>query len=107
MEVDGGAVTTLNANNYGGGFTEHLGAAGGAVGGGAAIGGAVNTSTLTAEDIHLYNRYRHFSGQEDIMGMGTMTGQGHFFSQYRAGVFDGMALSDQFLGEYYSSVSIF
>ncbi|GAA6234747.1 desmoglein-2-like [Lates japonicus] len=105
VEVDGGAVTTTNAKSYGGGFTQLVGAAGGAVGGGAAIGGAINTSTLTAEDIHLYNRYRHFSGQEDIMGTGTMMGQEHFFSQYRAGVFDGMALSDQFLGEYYSSKS--
>ncbi|KAK2822451.1 hypothetical protein Q5P01_022516 [Channa striata] len=76
----------------------------GAAGGGATLG-AVNTSTLTAENMHMYNQYGHFGGQEDIdfMGTGMMTGQEHLFSQSTGGVFDGMAISDHFLEEYYSS----
>lgn len=74
---------------------------------GAASGGALNTSTMTAENMHMYSRYKHFGGQEiDLMGTG-IAGQEHLFSQYRAAVFDGMALSDQFLWEYYSNVSTF
>lgn len=78
----------------------------GAAGGGAGLG-AVNTSNLTTENMQ-YNQYRHFGGQDemDYTGTGMLGGQEHLFSRYRAGAFDGMALSDQFLEEYYLSVSI-
>nr|XP_046264008.1 desmoglein-2-like [Scatophagus argus] len=109
VEVDGGTLHTKNINNYEGkaylgGLAEVGGAATGA---GAASAGAVNTSTLVAENMHLYNQYNHSGGQMemDYAGGGMMTGQEHLFSQYSAGVFDGMALSHQFLGEYYASKS--
>ena len=109
-EVDGGTLKTKNINTYGGkGYLGGLAEVGGAAGGGAALG-AMNASTLTAENMHMYNQYNHSSGQMDMDyagGGGMMTGQEHLYSRYRAGagLFDGMALSDDFLGEYYSSVS--
>ncbi|KAM6919718.1 desmoglein-2-like protein isoform 2-T2 [Lycodopsis pacificus] len=103
-EVDRGTlnardINTYERNMYQGRVTELGGAAGG--------GGALNTSILTSENMDMYNQYRHSSGQVgmDYVEAGMMTGQGQRFSQYRAGAFDGMALSDQFLGEYYSSKS--
>lgn len=106
MEVDGGTLHAKNVNTLEGkGYLGGLAELGGAAGGGAAIGSAMNT-TLTSENMHMYNQYNHSSGQ---LGMGytdgMMTGQEHHFSRYGAGAFDGMALSDQFLGEYYASVS--
>lgn len=108
MEVDGGTINVKNVNKYGGkGYLGGLAEVGGAAGGGAALSGAINTSTLTDENMHLYNQYKHSSGQVelDCTGGGMMTGQEHLYSRYRTGVFDGMALSHKFLGEYYSSVS--
>ncbi|TKS79694.1 Desmoglein-2 Cadherin family member 5 HDGC [Collichthys lucidus] len=106
LEVDGGTirqvnVNTLNGKGYLGGLVD---------GGGAALGGGatMNTSDLTAENMHMYNRYNQFMGQGDMnyTGAGMMTGQEHLYSRYKdGGVFDGMALSDHFLGEYYSSKS--
>ncbi|XP_069013536.1 desmoglein-2-like protein [Embiotoca jacksoni] len=108
MEVDGGTTHAKNINTYGGkGCLGGLIELGGAAGGGAALGSAINNPTLTAENMDLYNQYRHFSGQEDreFVGTGMMTGGQMSFSHYRGGVFDGMALSDEFLEEYYSSKS--
>ncbi|KAK9539280.1 hypothetical protein VZT92_004396 [Zoarces viviparus] len=103
-EVDRGTINVRNTNTYEGNMYQgRLTELGGAAGG----GGALNTSILTSENMDLYNQYRHSSGQAgmDYVDAGMMTGQGQRFSQYRAGAFDGMALSDQFLGEYYSSKS--
>ncbi|XP_026169693.1 desmoglein-2-like [Mastacembelus armatus] len=98
LEVDGGKnVNTFGAKGSSGGLAEF-----GAAGGGAALGGAANTSTFTAANMNIYNQYKHVTGQE---GAGIATGQEYLFSQYGAGVFDGMALSDLFLEEYYSSKS--
>lgn len=72
--------------------------------------------TLTSENMqkNMYNRYNN--GMDYVDG-GMMTGQEHSFSRYGAGAgagaaaaagagaFDGMALSNQYLEEYYSSVS--
>lgn len=100
-----GKINAHNINSFGGN-----GCLGGLVeveeeaGKGAALGGAVNTSTWM--NTHLYSQYPNRGQEEmDYMGAGMMTGQEHRFSQYMAGAFDGMALSDQFLEEYYSSVS--
>ncbi|XP_045907501.1 desmoglein-2 isoform X1 [Micropterus dolomieu] len=108
VEVDGGTMNAKDINAFGGkGYLGGLAE----VGGGAAVGGAalgaINTSSLTAEEMHLYNQYNNSSGQVemDYMGGGMMTGQGHLYSKYRTGVFDGMSLSDEFLWQYYSSKS--
>lgn len=108
VEVDGGTINVKNVNKYGGkGNLGGLPKVGGAAGGGASLGGAINTSTLTAENMHLYDQYNHSSGQVelDYTGGGMYTGQEHLYTRSRTGVFDGMALSHKFLGEYYSSVS--
>lgn len=108
VEVDGGHITTQNINNYANRYTGGQVEQGGANFGGAASGGAVNMSTVTAENMHQYNQYNYSGGQmgTDYTGAGMMTAQEHLYSRYRAGAFDGMALSEEFLGEYYSSVSI-
>ncbi|XP_051274366.1 desmoglein-2 [Dicentrarchus labrax] len=109
VEVDGGTINAKNVTTFGGkgylGGLAYVGGAagGGAAGGGAALVGAMNTSTLTAEKMHLYNQYNEV--EMDYAGAGMMTGQENVFSQYMAGAFDGMALSDQYLGHYYSSKS--
>ncbi|XP_073346746.1 desmoglein-2-like protein [Pagrus major] len=107
VEVDGGQVTTQNINTYNRGYHGGLAEVGGLPLGGAASGGAVKMSTLTAENMHQYNQYNYSGGQveTDYTGAGMMTGQEHLYSRYRTGAFDGMALSDEFLGEYYSSKS--
>ncbi|XP_068426278.1 desmoglein-2-like protein [Clinocottus analis] len=103
-DIDLGTIHATNNNTYRGkgylgGPVELGGAAGGS--------GAQHTSILTSENMNLYNQYRHSSGTMgmDHVDAGMMTGQGQRFSQYRAGAFDGMALSDEFLEEYYSSKS--
>ncbi|TNN61085.1 Desmoglein-2 [Liparis tanakae] len=101
---DLGTINAKNINTYEGkGFLGGLVELGGAAGG----SGAIHNSILTTENMNQYNQYRHSSGQ---MGMdhtdaGMMTGHRQMGSQYMGGIFDGMALSDQFLGEYYSSKS--
>ncbi|KAM8727098.1 desmoglein-2-like protein [Acanthopagrus schlegelii] len=104
VEVDGGHITTQNVNNYANRYTGGLAELGGANFGGAASGGAVNMSTVTAENMHQYNQYNYSGGQMGMdTGAGMMTGQEHLHTRYRAGAFDGMALSEEFLGEYYTS----
>ncbi|AWP04019.1 putative desmoglein-2-like isoform 3 [Scophthalmus maximus] len=44
-------------------------------------------------------------GKTGITGTGIEAGWGNHYSQYGAGLFDGMALSDQFLEEYYTNKS--
>ncbi|XP_070831279.1 desmoglein-2-like protein [Chaetodon trifascialis] len=108
VEVDGNTVNAKDTNNFGGkGYLDALADVGGPAGGGAALGGAVNTSVWTSANGHMSNQYHHTSGQVemDYMGAGMMAGQEHLFSQYRTDIFDGIALSDQFLEEYYSSKS--
>ncbi|KAF6739227.1 Desmoglein-2 [Oryzias melastigma] len=75
-------------------------------GGGSTLGGAVNMSTLTAENKNLYSQYGQsfVHDQTDFMSSG-MTGQEMGFSSYRGGAFDGIALSDRFLEEYYVTKS--
>ncbi|XP_061654604.1 desmoglein-2-like protein [Phyllopteryx taeniolatus] len=89
-------INTLGGKGYLGGLAE---------GGGAIISGNQN-SILTTDNVYLYNKYNRFSGQGQMNGIngGVMTGQSHF-NQYRGGAFDNLALSDHFLGEYYSSKS--
>lgn len=96
MEVDA-------SGSYGAkGYQEFQGL--GVVGGGAAGGGGAG---LITEDLRSYGQHGQFlMTQEELIDSGMAGGQ-HVFSQYRGGAFDGMALSEQFLDEYYSSVSIF
>lgn len=87
----GGGVKTTDINNYGKGhglIDMEMGAG---------AGGATMT---------LDNRFSHYGEHIDMehVDSGMMLGQGNY-SEYRGGIFDGMALSSEFLGEYYSSVS--
>lgn len=94
----------MDVNSYGGAGV-HGGLIEGATAlGGAAVGGGLTSSVfLTKENMHLYN---HGGQMEmDSMGGGMMTGQDQHFSRYRDGVLEGIALTDEFLEEYYSSVS--
>ncbi|KAM4550948.1 desmoglein-2-like protein isoform 1-T2 [Odontesthes bonariensis] len=103
VEVDGGTVNIKDINNYeGNGYLEGFGESGGA-------GGCIDLTrpTVTAENMHLYNQYGYLSGQNQMiyMGGGMMQGHDMSFSHYKGGAFDGMALSDHFLGEYYLTKS--
>ncbi|CAG5896669.1 unnamed protein product [Menidia menidia] len=103
-EVEGGTVTLQDINQFEGkGHFEGLVESGG-VGGGRVDGADAFGTTVTAENMHLYNQYGHFIGRDDMqyMGQGTMLGQ---HSNYTDGAFDGMALSEHFLGEYYLTKS--
>lgn len=107
VEVDGGAVNMKDVNSferagYIGGLTD----VGGAAGGRGTFGSAVHTSTWTANNMNLYNQYSSGLDNTEFMNVGMMGGQDMSFSQYRGGAFDGMALSEQFLWDYYSNVSI-
>lgn len=66
----------------------------------AAGGGLVGGGTMTMD------RFNHYGEHMDAKYVdgGMMLGQGQY-SQYSGGAFDGMALSSEFLGEYYSNVS--
>lgn len=92
--MSGPAVIAKDINNYGkgrGGDLIDMGMGAGAGG----IGGA-----------SLDNRFSHYREHIDMehVDSGMMLGQGRY-SEYRGGLFDGMALSSEFLGEYYSNVS--
>lgn len=69
-----------------------------------AVGGGL---TMTGEDMYSYDRYGYSSGQEynGFMGGEKMGGQDMRFSHHEFGAFDGMAVSDNFLWQYYSQVS--
>ncbi|KAK7945585.1 hypothetical protein WMY93_001313 [Mugilogobius chulae] len=95
VEVDGGGgVITKDVNHLSGGA---------ALGGG---GFGVNSSTWT-ENIDRYNQYSSFyRGQGHRGGYfrgDTLTAHDRYLTQSGAGAFDGMALSEGFLGEYYSN----
>lgn len=55
------------------------------------------------ETLDRFRHYRDYNNMEHMDG-GMMLEQGHF-SEYGGGLFDGMALSSEFLGKYYSNVS--
>ncbi|KAL6104615.1 dsg1 [Pungitius sinensis] len=103
-QVHVGTITAKNKNTYAGypgGLVEFGGAAG--------AGGTLHNSFYSRGNQELYNQHHISSAQGgmDYVDAGMMTGQGReqLFSRYRAEAFDGMALSDHFLGEYYSSKS--
>ncbi|XP_071347518.1 desmoglein-2-like protein [Trachinotus anak] len=91
VEVDG---VSKNAHNYG---VKEYGELGGGLAGGA--------TTIITDKRDQYGHYVIGQEEREIIDTGMVTGQEHLFSQYRAGAFDGMALSNQFLEEYYSSKS--
>lgn len=84
-----------NGNNYGRGQPDLTGM--GMAAGGAGIGGGMITIN------NRFNRNVEHVGMEYGTG-GMMLGQGNY-TEYSGGLFDGMALSSDFLGEYYSNVS--
>lgn len=65
--------------------------------------GAGGLSGATMGLDHGYSRWGEHIEMERVDG-GMTLGHGHY-SDYRGGAFDGMALSSEFLGEYYSNVS--
>lgn len=78
---------------------------GGAAGGEAASGNVISSSTVITGNANIYGN--NVWSNNVIAGKGIIGGQEDVYYRYRAGVYDEMALSDQFLGEYYSSVSVF
>lgn len=60
---------------------------------------AAGGGTMTMDRFNLYGEHMDAKYVD-----GMMLGHGHY-SQYSGGAFDGMALSSEFLGEYYSNVS--
>lgn len=58
----------------------------------------------TIRDTNWYEYYKNYGGQTEVdVSGGMITGEDHY--RFRAGMFDGIALSEEFLGRYYSSVS--
>lgn len=100
MKIEDVKINAKDINSYeqkvypGGLFEVDAGAGKGSFGAG-----------IRTEDMYHYNRYERSRMEMDLRGSEMLTGQEHLYSRYSAGVFDGMALSDQFLGEYYSTVS--
>ncbi|KAJ4936925.1 hypothetical protein JOQ06_001510 [Pogonophryne albipinna] len=97
LDHGGSHVNMKDINNFG----DNMYISGVTGGGGL---GAGHTLTSENKQKNMYNRYNN--GMDYVDG-GMMTGQEHSFSRYGAGAgagaFDGMALSNQYLGEYYSS----
>lgn len=58
---------------------------------------------ITTDSRHMYMHYQKL--HEDYLGGGVATGQRRFHSQSKFGAFDGMALSEDFLGDYFIRVS--
>lgn len=105
VEVGGGKIETQEILSYGGhGYLKGLVDVDGAIG----KGGAIRTSTSDLSMSKQYRKYTHPIRQMEIGQMGgeIIMGQRRHYSQHRSGIFDGMALSDAFLDEYYSNVSI-
>lgn len=94
MEVDHVPVGAMDAKRYAskggpGGYPEFGGGSGG----------------MTTENVQMYSQYQKVHGHGDYFGGGMVTGQNKYYSQRQFGAFDGMALSNDFLGNYYISVS--
>lgn len=99
VQVDGSTINTKNINMSGGAaYLDNLTGAG--MGGG---------GTLTGEEMWMDDKYNYYHANRDqmgFMGAGTMTGQEMSFSKQRLTAFDGMALPEHYLGQYYSVVSL-
>ncbi|KAM3866217.1 desmoglein-2-like protein [Diretmus argenteus] len=105
-QVTGGAVD-------GNAFGMSQGVTLGGAAAGAAGGGFNFSSLMTRENMHMYDGFQQAGGQMEVdyMGGGTLTGQETFsrykgqetLSRYNGGAYSGMALSEGFLEEYYSS----
>lgn len=91
MEVDHVPIDAIDAKRY---------ASGGGQGGYNEFGG------MTTEDVHMYSQYQKVHGHGDYLSGGMGTGQTKHYSQRQFGAFDGMALSQDFLWDYYSRVSV-
>lgn len=103
VHTDSGTINIKDVNLSGGQtYLDHFGSSGAAMDG---------RGTLTGQGMNMYNtyNYNYSTGQDqmDFMGGGTMAGQDMSFSKYRLTAFDGMALPDHYLGQYYSEVSFF
>lgn len=103
MVIDG-SIKVVDLANMG--LIRDAGAAGGSAGG--VFGDDFTPSAInTWEHKHSHGSHQ-LSGRVKVnygVGGGTMTGHEHF-SRYGAGAYDGVALSEGVLEEYYSAVSI-
>ncbi|KAM9458364.1 desmoglein-2-like protein [Salvelinus alpinus] len=104
VAIDGSIKVVDLANNGGGmGLIRDAGAAGGSAGG--VFGDSFTRSAInTWEHNHSHGSHQP-SGRVKVsygVGGGTMTGHEHF-SRYGAGAYDGVALSEGVLEEYYSA----
>ncbi|XP_056149200.1 LOW QUALITY PROTEIN: desmoglein-2-like protein [Lampris incognitus] len=106
-EVDHGMVTDGNVNiPWESGFFR--GVEGGAKGaGGAIVSDFISSSTVTAGNVARGYGSHYATGQMEMdnMDRDIMRGQGHLYSSYRTKAYDGLALSEYFLEDYYSSKS--
>lgn len=100
MKIEDIKINTKDINRY-----EHKGYPGGLSEVDAGAGKGSFGAGIHTKDMYKYNKYERSRMEMDLRGSEMLTGQEHLYSRYSAGVFDGMALSDQFLGEYYSTVS--
>lgn len=91
--MGGAAIQTKDFNGFGHGQHDHMGM--GAGGGGFGSGG-----------MRIDNRFNSYGEHMDMeyVDGGMMLGQGNY-SQYSGRLLDGMTLSSDFLGEYYTNVS--
>lgn len=95
MEVDHIPVDATDTRRY---------ASKGGLGGYPEFGGA--SGGMTTENLQMYSQYQKVHGHEEYFGGGMVTGKNNYYSRREFGAFDGMALSDNFLGNYYISVSM-
>uniref|UniRef100_A0A8C8JTR0 Cadherin domain-containing protein n=1 Tax=Oncorhynchus tshawytscha TaxID=74940 RepID=A0A8C8JTR0_ONCTS len=108
VEVEHGHIKTVNVGKYGGnaGFIGRVGEIGGAAGG--VSGDGFTSSSMFTGAHQQYHGFHQPSGRLEVdygMGGGIMTEQHEhsMFSRLPAGAYDGMALSEEVLEEYYSA----
>lgn len=102
VEVDHGSIKAVDVQKYGGNSFFGLGGGGGGTG-----GRHEGFTSLSTWDRYGYKDFHHGNGGVEVDGRGTgmggvnMTGREDSSSWFRGGAYDGIALSDSFLEEYY------
>uniref|UniRef100_A0A4W5MFL5 Cadherin domain-containing protein n=1 Tax=Hucho hucho TaxID=62062 RepID=A0A4W5MFL5_9TELE len=109
VEMEHGSIKTVNVGKYGGnmGFIGRGGAGGGGAAGGVSGDGFTSSSMFTGAH-QQYHGFHQPSGRLEVdygMGGGIMTEhhEHSMFSRLQGGAYDGIALSEEVLEEYYSA----